>query len=108
MQKAGNLLDQTMFDENGQICALCNGKDDICANEVLRDGESDSDSPVVLTKMMRKASFRLSWCCNGEKGDGHKHDILSFEKGNITTAERSSKQISLKWESPPQDSAYID
>ncbi|XP_073311563.1 NAD(H) kinase 1-like isoform X3 [Primulina huaijiensis] len=102
VQKAGNSLDQIMFDEKSEKCELCNGKDDICANEVLRDGESDSDSPVVQTKMMRKASFRLSWCCNGEKGDRHKHDIVSFEKGNITTAERSSKQISLKWESSPQ------
>ncbi|XP_073273983.1 NAD(H) kinase 1-like [Primulina huaijiensis] len=103
VQKAGNSLDQIMlFDENSEKCELCNGKDDICANEVLRDGESDSDSPLVHAKMMRKASFRLAWCCNGEKGDRHKHDIVSFEKGNITTAERSSKQISLKWESPPQ------
>jgi NAD+ kinase len=32
----------------------------------------------------------------------HKHDIVSFERGNITTAVRSSKQITLHWESPPR------
>ncbi|KAL8202110.1 hypothetical protein R6Q57_011257, partial [Mikania cordata] len=48
------------------------------------------------------ASFKLQWCCRGNNNDQHEHDIVSFEKGHITTAERSSKQISLKWESPPQ------
>ncbi|KAL8527497.1 hypothetical protein ACS0TY_005367 [Phlomoides rotata] len=88
-------------DENSDQCELCSGKDDICAHEVLRDGEPDSGSCPTSNKMMRKASFKLSWCCKGEKSDRYKHDIVSFEKGNITTAERSSKQISLKWESPP-------
>ncbi|GMY16253.1 NAD(H) kinase 1 [Fagus crenata] len=64
---------------------------------VLQDGEPDSDS-----KMIRKASFKLAWCCKGEQSDQQKHDIVSFERGNITTTERSSKQISLKWESHPQ------
>ncbi|KAK9273793.1 hypothetical protein L1049_018603 [Liquidambar formosana] len=82
----------------------CCGKHGICSHEVLRDGEtgSDSDSEATQNKFMRKASFKLSWWCKGEKSDQHKHDIVSFEKGNITTAERSSKQISLKWESHPQ------
>ncbi|XP_011080363.1 NAD(H) kinase 1 [Sesamum indicum] len=102
-ERAGNLEDQTVLsDANSDQCELCSGKDDICAHEVLRDGESDSDSSAIPNKMMRKASFKLSWCCKGDKSDRHKHDIVSFEKGNITTAERSSKQISLKWESPPQ------
>nr|KYP68037.1 NAD(H) kinase 1 [Cajanus cajan] len=52
--------------------------------------------------MIKKASFKLSWFCKGEQSDQYKHDIVSFERGNITTAERSSKQISLKWESCPQ------
>ncbi|XP_021277860.1 NAD(H) kinase 1 isoform X1 [Herrania umbratica] len=77
-------------------------KHGICSHEVLRDRESDSNSNGDHNKMMRKASFKLSWWCKGENGDQHKHDIVSFEKGNITTAERSSKQISLKWESDPQ------
>jgi NAD+ kinase len=34
--------------------------------------------------------------------DQHKKEIVSFERGNISTAERSSKQISLTWESDPQ------
>jgi NAD+ kinase len=42
----------------------------------------------------RKASFRLSWGCNGDKNGQHKHDFVSFEKGDITTAERSNKQVS--------------
>ncbi|KAI3688526.1 hypothetical protein L2E82_46158 [Cichorium intybus] len=49
-----------------------------------------------------KASFKLQWCSKNKKDDQHKHDIVSFEKRNITTAERGSKQISLKWETPPQ------
>ncbi|XP_042955323.1 putative NAD kinase 3 isoform X4 [Carya illinoinensis] len=40
-----------------------------------------------------KASFELSWCCKGEQSDQHKHYIVSFERGNIITAERSSKQV---------------
>lgn len=42
-----------------------------------------------------QASFKLSWCCNGENSDQHKHEIVSFEKGNITTLERSSKQVRI-------------
>ncbi|KAL3653354.1 NAD kinase 1 [Castilleja foliolosa] len=99
-----NLENRTaLSEENSDQCELCSGKDDISAQEILRDGESNSDSSAIVpNKMMRKASFKLSWYCKGEKCDRHKHDIVSFEKGNITTAERSSKQISLKWESPPQ------
>ncbi|KAK6925579.1 NAD kinase, partial [Dillenia turbinata] len=80
----------------------CCGENGICSHEVLQDGETDSDSKFVCENFKRKASFKLSWGCKGEKNDQHKHDIVSFERGNITTAERSSKQISLKWESPPQ------
>ncbi|KAI8526145.1 hypothetical protein RHMOL_Rhmol13G0286100 [Rhododendron molle] len=81
---------------------VCCGKHGLCSHEVLRDGEPDSDCNVVQNRMTRKASFKLSWCCNGDNSDQQKHDIVSFERGNITTAERSSKQISLKWESQPQ------
>ncbi|XP_050224900.1 NAD(H) kinase 1 [Mercurialis annua] len=73
----------------------------ICSHEILQNGETDSDSNMSQNKMMRKASFKLAWCCKGDS-DQHKHDVVSFERGNITTAERSSKQISLKWESDPQ------
>ncbi|KAK6119746.1 hypothetical protein DH2020_046516 [Rehmannia glutinosa] len=103
VERTGNFEDRTVLsDENSDQCKLCSGKDDISAHEVLRDGESDTESSAIPNKMMRKASFKLSWYCKGEKCNRHKHDIVSFEKGNITTAERSSKQISLKWESPPQ------
>ncbi|KAF7833700.1 NAD(H) kinase 1 [Senna tora] len=83
-----------LSNEKSERCCAKNG---ICSHEVLKDGRSDPDSPTV-----RKASFKLSWCCKGEQSDQYKHDVVSFEKGNITTAERSSKQISLKWESCPK------
>ncbi|KAH6767668.1 NAD kinase 1 [Perilla frutescens var. hirtella] len=102
VERARNLEGHiAILDENNDQCELCSGKDDICAHQFLDDGEPDSDSSAASNKMMRKASFKLSWYCKGEKSDRHKHDVVSFEKGNITTAERSSKQISLKWESPP-------
>ncbi|KAF9592584.1 hypothetical protein IFM89_016035 [Coptis chinensis] len=83
------------------VSEKCCGQHGICSHEVLRDGEeTESNSIVVDSRLRKKASFRLSWGCNGS--GQHKHDIVSFERGNITTAERSSKQISLKWESPPQ------
>ncbi|KAI3518267.1 hypothetical protein L1887_06802 [Cichorium endivia] len=84
--------------ENSQKCC---GENGICSHEVLRDRGPDS-YPNVQSKLTRKASFKLQWCSKSKKDDQHKHDIVSFEKGNITTAERSSKQISLKWETPPQ------
>ncbi|KAL1808698.1 hypothetical protein ACET3Z_025688 [Daucus carota] len=80
----------------------CCGENGICSHEVLLDGEHGNSSNAGKCKLSKKASFKLSWFCKGEKSDQHKHDIVSFEKGNITTAERSSKQISLRWESPPQ------
>ncbi|PWA72939.1 ATP-NAD kinase-like domain-containing protein [Artemisia annua] len=76
----------------------CCGEHGICSHEVLRESYSN-----VQCKITKKASFKLQWCNITDKDDQHKHDIVSFEKGNITTAERSSKQISLKWESPPQN-----
>ncbi|KAI3746686.1 hypothetical protein L6452_09125 [Arctium lappa] len=95
-QEVGNSMPETA--EKSQRCC---GENGICSHEVLRDREKDSYA-YVQTKLTRKASFKLQWCSKGKKDDQHKHDIVSFEKGNITTAERSSKQISLKWESPPQ------
>ncbi|XP_054799362.1 NAD(H) kinase 1-like [Prosopis cineraria] len=89
-----NPADQpALCDEQSKRCCARYG---ICSHEVLWDGIHDPDSPMV-----RKASFKLSWCCKGEQSDQHKH-VVSFERGNITTAERSSKQISLKWESSPR------
>ncbi|XP_042480230.1 probable NAD kinase 1 isoform X2 [Macadamia integrifolia] len=76
----------------------CCGKHGICSHEVLKHGVSESN-PMVIAK---KASFKLQWGSNGQKNGQHKHDIVSFERGNITTEGRSSKQIFLKWESQPQ------
>ncbi|KAL9261679.1 NAD(H) kinase 1-like protein [Drosera capensis] len=83
-------------EQNGNCC----GQNGICNHEVLRDGDTDSNSELVSCKMSEKASFKLSWNCNG--ANQYKHDIVSFARGNITTAERSSKQISLKWETSPR------
>ncbi|XP_018507033.1 NAD(H) kinase 1 isoform X2 [Pyrus x bretschneideri] len=96
-ERTENLSSQS--NEQSEQCCGMNG---ICSHEVLRDDESCSDSKVFPNKLTRKASFKLSWWCNGDESDQHKHDIVSFERGNITTAERSSKQIALKWESQPQ------
>jgi len=43
--------------------------------------------------MVLQASFKLSWNLKGENGNQYKHDVVSFDRGNITTAERSSKQV---------------
>ncbi|BAT91174.1 NAD(H) kinase [Vigna angularis] len=81
---------------NGQSEKCCS-RNGICSHEVLKDGAPSSDSKIV-----KKASFKLSWFCKDDQSDQYKHDIVSFERGNITTAQRSSKQISLKWQSCPQ------
>ncbi|KAF5447757.1 hypothetical protein F2P56_033283 [Juglans regia] len=95
--RMGNLVNQPVWcsEANEQFEKCC--RNGLCSHEVLRDGETDFDS-----KMVKKASFKLSWCCKGQQSDQYKHDIVPFERGNITIAERSSKQISLRWESHPQ------
>ncbi|KAK9125228.1 hypothetical protein Scep_014074 [Stephania cephalantha] len=100
-ERIGNVHNESVLQtRSNEQSEKCCGKHGICSHEVLRDGERDPGSKILHDKYMRKASFRLCWGCNGS--GQHKHDIVSFERGNITTAERSSKQISLKWESPPQ------
>ncbi|KAI7748048.1 hypothetical protein M8C21_028552 [Ambrosia artemisiifolia] len=91
-----------VMSETKEPSQYCNEKYGIYSHEVLQDREQNAYSNVHGCKFIRKASFKLHWHCKGEKNDQHKHDIVSFEKGNITTAERSSKQICLKWESAPQ------
>ncbi|XP_074321263.1 NAD(H) kinase 1-like [Silene latifolia] len=95
---AADIADQpeVCLPANGHCC----GKNGICNHEVLRDGPTPN-SNFVNRKVVRKASFKLSWN-EGENGNQYKHDVVSFDKGNISTTERSSKQIFLKWESPPQ------
>ncbi|XP_042955627.1 probable NAD kinase 1 isoform X4 [Carya illinoinensis] len=96
--RMGNLVNQPVWcSEANEQFGKCCGRNGLCSHEVLQDGETDFDS-----KMVRMASFELSWCCKGEQSDQHKHYIVSFERGNIITAERSSKQISLRWKSHPQ------
>ncbi|KMT14537.1 hypothetical protein BVRB_4g073070 [Beta vulgaris subsp. vulgaris] len=84
--------------KNGHCC----GANGICNHEVLRDGEPTSDSESVNKKIVKKASFKLSWNSEGANGNQYKHDVVSFDRGNITTTERSSKQIFLKWETDPK------
>lgn len=99
-EKSENHLDQSLAQNSvTEQSDKCCGKHGICSHEILRNEVTD---PGSLRMTAKKASFKLCWGCNGEKSGQHKHDIVSFERGNITTAERSSKQISLKWESPPQ------
>ncbi|GMH11471.1 hypothetical protein Nepgr_013312 [Nepenthes gracilis] len=96
-----NRQQEALYQANDQSLKCC-GKNGICTHEVLRDGEADSDSESVKNRMTKKASFKLSWDCKGENCNQYKHDVVSFARGNITTAERSSKQISLKWETSPR------
>lgn len=44
-----------------------------------------------------QVSFNLAWGCDGVKDRHHKHDVVSFERGNITTAVRSNKQVSSNY-----------
>lgn len=95
-----DMLDRSMAQAPvSELGEKCCGKHGICSHEILRDEVTE---PITRKLAAQKASFKLSWGCNGEKSHQHKHEVVSFEKGNITTAERSSKQILLKWESQPQ------
>ncbi|OQU77930.1 hypothetical protein SORBI_3009G123700 [Sorghum bicolor] len=80
----------------------CCGNHGICSHQILQDecpGPKRKPDEKIIG---RKAPFRLLWGCDGDKNGQHKRDFVSFEKGDIKTAERSNKQILLKWESPPQ------
>lgn len=46
---------------------------------------------------LQQASIKLSWSSEGEQSEQHKHDIVSFENGNITTTKLSSKQVLLRY-----------
>ncbi|BBN13160.1 NAD+ kinase [Marchantia polymorpha subsp. ruderalis] len=86
---------------------VCCSKEGICSQQVIREqGTSnstpESENPSDKRLSSEKASFRLAWGCNGKSSRRHKHDVVSFESGNITTAVRSSKQITLQWDAPPQ------
>ncbi|KAG2619576.1 hypothetical protein PVAP13_3NG113000 [Panicum virgatum] len=80
----------------------CCGNHGICSHQILQDECPGPNRKADDKIVARKAPFRLLWGCDGDKNDQHRHDFVSFEKGDIKTAERSNKQILLKWESPPQ------
>ncbi|KAL2623489.1 hypothetical protein R1flu_003694 [Riccia fluitans] len=86
---------------------VCCSKEGICNQQVIREQGFANSSPESKDYSDRKlssakASFHLAWGCNGRSGRRHKHDVVSFESGNITTAVRSNKQITLQWDSPPK------
>lgn len=92
-------------EQNGSCC----GKDGICSHEVLGSEKSSLElKPREFNRMLsRKVSFNLAWGCDGVKDRHHKHDVVSFERGNITTAVRSNKQIILEWDFPPHSIAIL-
>ncbi|KAI3710778.1 hypothetical protein L2E82_40572 [Cichorium intybus] len=83
--------DSTQNLKNPEISQKCCGQNGICSHEDFRDKGPDG-YPNGQSKLTRNASFKLQWCSKSKKDDQHEHDIVSFEKRNITTAERSSKQ----------------
>ncbi|KAL6610139.1 hypothetical protein ACP70R_040108 [Stipagrostis hirtigluma subsp. patula] len=85
----------------------CCGNHGICSHQILQDECPEPNRKSDEKIVGRKAPFRLSWGCDGDKNGQHKHDFVSFEKGDIKTAERSNKQILLKWESPPQTVLFV-
>lgn len=103
----GKMASQLSLEAPASDQTVCCGNNGICSHEVLQDEVPGPNPRPSLSMVGRKASFRLSWGCNGNKNGQHKHDFVSFEKGDITTAERSSKQILLKWESRPQTVLFI-
>ncbi|CAD5181394.1 putative NAD kinase 3 [Musa acuminata AAA Group] len=101
--RLNNSCDVTKVDnpsiEQSERCCRKHG---ICSHEILQDEATNTNYKFAGRKVTRKASFRLSWGCNGYNSGQQKHEVVSFERGDITTAERSSKQILLKWETHPQ------
>lgn len=94
----------SLEEQNGHCC----GKDGICSHEVLgRKAVLSESNSMQDMNSCKKASFTLSWGCAGVRSRQHKHDVVSYEGGNITTALRSSKQIILEWDSPPQSVAIL-
>ncbi|GAQ87711.1 NAD kinase [Klebsormidium nitens] len=71
-------------------------KEDAETRRELRDGDKEG--------LPRKAHFKLAWrSADGvETTHRHRHEIVSYERGNISNMARSNKQVALIWESPPQ------
>lgn len=95
-EQSGNV--KPSENQDGQCCVMHG----ICSQEILCRQTCEHASGTGSNRCTGKASFTLTWGCVGEENIQHKHDVVSFESGNITTAVRSSKQITLKWDSPPQ------
>ena len=49
----------------------------------------------MIYLLVVQVPFTLAWGCDGIKNRHHKHDVVSFERGDITTALRSSKQVKI-------------
>lgn len=94
---------QRLPEQNGGCC----GKEGICSHAVLDRSSSDLNSQELNKLLSRKVSFNLAWGCDGVKDRQRKHDVVSFERGNITTALRSNKQIILEWNAPPRSVAIL-
>uniref|UniRef100_A0A0D9ZYM5 NAD kinase n=1 Tax=Oryza glumipatula TaxID=40148 RepID=A0A0D9ZYM5_9ORYZ len=106
-EKLEQLASQLTLETTSVDPTSCCGNHEICSRQILQD-ECPGTNKISHDKIAaRKAPFKLSWGCNGDNNGQHKHDFVSFEKGDITTAERSNKQILLKWESPPQTVLFV-
>ncbi|XP_052156217.1 putative NAD kinase 3 isoform X1 [Oryza glaberrima] len=106
-EKLEKLASQLTLETTSVDPTSCCGNHEICSRQILQD-ECPGTNKISHDKIAaRKAPFKLSWGCNGDNNGQHKHDFVSFEKGDITTAERSNKQILLKWESPPQTVLFV-
>ncbi|KAG8085444.1 hypothetical protein GUJ93_ZPchr0010g9721 [Zizania palustris] len=105
--KLENLASQLTLETASVDPTSCCGNHGICSHQIIQDECPGTNKKSHDNIVGRKVPFRLSWGCNGDKNGQHKHDFVSFEKGDITTAERSNKQILLKWESPPQTVLFV-
>ena len=56
-------------------------------------GPSNNGDEIVTYLLVLQVPFTLAWGCDGVKDRHHKHDVVSFERGDITTAVRSSKEV---------------
>ncbi|XP_002974720.2 probable NAD kinase 1 [Selaginella moellendorffii] len=64
--------------------------------------EENGSCKFLVQHPSHKASFKLLWSYNGDRHRRHKHDIVSYDSGNISAVTSSNKQIILVWESTPR------
>nr|KAJ0196453.1 hypothetical protein LSAT_V11C700379200 [Lactuca sativa] len=90
--------------ESGEKSQKCCGENEICSHVKLMWNYIATFFFFIISIFNLNIIFsdsdifKLKWRRKSKKYDQHKHDIVSFEKGNITTTEHSSK----RWETPPQ------